>query len=151
MNSRLISGLAVILVGILFLLSNFHILYIGFFWPVFVLFPGLACGYLFLRDRKSYGYLMPFSILTLTGIIFFICEFSRWRNMEFLWPFFLISPGCGFFLMYFFGEKEKALLIPGFILSFLGLIFLAKTDIDSYILPIIFIIVGLWFLIFKKK
>jgi hypothetical protein len=151
MKGKLISGSAMIVLGILFLLSNFEWIPSTFFWPIFVLVPGLGFGYAFLKDRKSYGFLMPFSILTIISIIFFVCEFFGWRNMQDLWPFFLIAPGCGFFLMYFFGEREKALLFPALILTFLGVIFLGGKDADIYLLPIILIGIGLWFLIFKKN
>jgi hypothetical protein len=46
--------------------------------------------------------------------------------MQYLWPFFLIGPGMGFYLMYFLGEKEKGLLIPAAILVGMGLLFILK-------------------------
>jgi hypothetical protein len=151
MKGKLFSGIALIIMGILFLISNFEWIPFTFFWPVFVLIPGLVFGFAFLKDRKSYGFLMPFSVLTIISIVFFACEIFGWRNMQDLWPVFLIAPGCGFFLMYYFGEKEKALLYPATILSFLGLLFLSGKDAEIYVLPIILIGIGLWFLVFKKN
>jgi hypothetical protein len=69
-------------------------------WPVFVLGPGVALYIGFLRDRSSYGLLMPATVLTVVGLMFFYCIFEGWFMMRTIWPFFIIAPGLGFLLMY---------------------------------------------------
>jgi hypothetical protein len=70
--------------------------------------------------------------------------------MRDLWPFYLIGPGIGFFLMYFFGRKETGLLVPGTILILLGAIFLLRATEYENLWPLLIIIAGI-ILIFKNR
>jgi uncharacterized membrane protein HdeD (DUF308 family) len=151
MKERYFVGGIFITLGVLFLLSNFHILSLEKFWPIFVLGPGIGFILSFIGQKKNYGLLMPGTILTVIGILFFYCELTGWHSMEYLWPFFIIAPGIGFFAMYYFGERDKHLLIPASILSIIGFLFLALNNAENYTWPIILIIVGLWLLLFKNK
>jgi hypothetical protein len=103
------------------------------------------------RDRKNFGLFMPGSVLTVTGILFFICTFTGWGQMEELWPLFIMAPGIGFVMMYAFGKHERGLLIPAGILIGLGLIFLADSFHNEFLWPIVLILVGLLFLLRWKK
>jgi hypothetical protein len=150
MKERFYIGGVFISIGVIFLLANFHLISIRSFWPVFVLGPGLGFIIAFFAQKKNYGMLMPGSILTTIGILFFYCEIAGWHSMEYLWPFFIIAPGIGFFALYYFGEKDRHLLIPATILTSIGFIFLAVNNAETYTWPIILIIVGLW-LLFNKK
>ena len=69
---------------------------------------------------------MPGTILIVYGLVFWYCSADDWYYMQYLWPFFLIGPGMGFYLMYFLAEKEKGLLIPASILVGMGLLFILK-------------------------
>jgi hypothetical protein len=120
------------------------------FWPIFVLGPGIGFIIAFLTERKNYGLLMPGTILTIIGILFFYCEWFGWNSMEYLWPFFIIAPGAGLFALYYYGEKDKHLLIPATILTTIGFIFIAVNNAETFIWPVILIVIGLWLLLFKK-
>jgi len=67
--------------------------------------------------------------------------------MEELWPYFMIGPGLGFLLMYIFGQRETALLIPGGILLGLGILFLLGEGTARFFWPILLIVIGFWLLL----
>ena len=146
--SDLIIGLALVILGLIFLFDNFGFIEFDFgkMWPVIVIFAGAGFWVGFLRSRKDYGLIMPGTILLICGFVFWFCALYGWWYMQNLWPVFLMAPGIGFLLMYLLGEKETGFLIPGGILLGLGLIFfLQHTHILSY-WPLILIFVGLYLL-----
>lgn len=142
MNKSLVTGIVLIVIGGVFLLPGFTDLTLRDLWPVLMLAPGILFFLGFLADRKSYGLLMPGAILTTYGLVFFYCTISGWSSMQVLWPFYLVGPGIGFFLMYHFGRKETALLVPGTILTLLGLIFILRSTDYDYLWPVVIIIAG---------
>ncbi|RPH37952.1 hypothetical protein EHM92_01365 [bacterium] len=144
-------GIILIVLGVLFLIANFADVHLGSFWPIFVLGLGVAFIIMFFRDRNNYGVLMPGTILTVIGILFFACTFYGWDQMEYLWPFFIIAPGLGFLMIYLFGKQERGLLIPAGILTGLGLVFLLGVNDSEYLWPGMLILVGILFLIKWKK
>jgi hypothetical protein len=151
MNKSVITGVALITIGIIFLLPNFTDLTLRELWPVLMLGPGILFFVGYLSDRKSYGLLMPGSILTTYGLLFFYCTIAGWYWMRDLWPFYLIGPGVGFFLMYYFGKKERGLLVPGTILTLLGMIFLLRaTEYEDY-WPVVIIAAGVLLLLKGKE
>jgi len=150
MNKSVITGVALITIGIVFLLPNFTELSLQQLWPVLMLGPGILFFVSFFADRKSYGLLMPGSILTTYGLLFLYCTVFGWYWMEGLWPFFLFGPGIGFCLMYYFGKKEAALLVPGVIFTLLGMIFLLNSTDYGKFWPLAIIVAGI-VLIFNSR
>ena len=146
----IIIGLVLIGLGLLFLADNLDIVELDFssLWPILVLLFGLAFVLSFLHNRKNYGLLMPATIFTLYGLLFWYCSLTDWNNMHSLWPLFLIGPGLGFYLMYLLGGKEKGLLVPAGILVGLGLIFLLRFNIMLKYWSLILIVMGVY-LIYK--
>jgi len=143
--SNIIIGIGLIILGLIFLSENFGYVEFDFgqIWPVFVILGGVGFWLGFLQDRKNYGLIMPATILTVYGLLFLYCSYDGWYNMQYLWPWFMIGPGIGFFFMYSFGEKDRGLLVPAGILSGIGLLFLFRhTGLLRY-WPVILIIVGL--------
>jgi Na+/melibiose symporter-like transporter len=136
-------GLLLIILGALLLAGNLYHVSMKQLWPVFVVGPGLFFFALFLSNQKDYGLLMPASILTVIGCLFFYCAFYGWYNMRYLWPWFMLAPAIGFVLMYFLGIREQGLLIPAGILSGLGLIFLVVQSELDYLWPLILILAGI--------
>ena len=131
MNKSVVTGIVLIIIGLIFLLPSFTNLTLRDLWPVLMLGPGILFFLGYIADRKNYGLLMPGAILTTYGLLFLYCSLTDWYMMRSLWPLYLIGPGIGFFLLYYFGKKETALLVPGSILTILGLIFLVRsTDYD---------------------
>jgi hypothetical protein len=144
-------GIMLIILGVLFLIANFANVHLDALWPVFVLGPGVAFIVMFFRDRNNYGVLMPGTILTIIGLLFFACTVYGWDQMEHLWPLFIMAPGLGFVMMYLFGKHERGLLIPAGILTGLGLVFLLDANESEYLWPGVLILVGLLFLVRWKK
>lgn len=136
-------GLVLILFGIIFLLTNLGTLDLSYMWPSIPLLVGVGLILGYLNSRKDYGLLMPGSILVIISLLFFYCNAAGWRQMEYLWPIFILAPSCGFFLMYFCGVREKGLLVPAFILLAIGLIFLMINTYLGVFWPILLIIAGL--------
>ncbi len=150
-NRSLLPGIILIVLGIIFFLPNVTDLRGRELWPTFVLALGVVFYILFLADRARYGLLMPATILTVTGLMFFYCVFEGWYMMRDIWPLFIVAPGLGFLLMYFFGKKEQGLLIPGGILISVGLFFLGGTTEYEYLWPIVLIAVGIALLFNAKR
>lgn len=142
MNKSLVAGIVLIVIGIIFLLPGFTDLTLRDLWPVLMLAPGILFFLGFIADRRSYGLLMPGAILTTYGLVFFYCTIFGWYWIQDLWPFYIVGPGIGFLLMYRFGRKETALLVPGAIMTLLGLIFLLHSTDYEYLWPVAIIIAG---------
>jgi len=142
-NKSLIPGIMLIVLGIIFLLPNFTPLQGQDLWPILILGPGILFYIMFIQDRANYGLLMPATVLTFSGFLFFYCIINGWHLMRTLWPVLMIAPGIAFLLMYAFGKKENALLVPGIILTALGGVFLiGATDYD-YLWPVALIVLGI--------
>lgn len=139
-----------IVLGIIFLLPNFTSWRFDELWPLLILAVGITFLVGFLGNRGNYGLLMPATILIVVGFLFLYAESYGWGHMAELWPIFMIAPGIGFFMMYFFGKKEKGLLIPASIVTGIGLIFLFGQSEYGYLWPVILIIIGLVLLLNVK-
>lgn len=142
LNRPLLPGISMIGLGILFLVLNLTDMRMRDVWPLFVLMPGILFYIMFFLDRANYGLLMPATVLTVSGFMFFYCVFNGWHLMGSIWPLYMVAPGVAFLLMYRFGKKEKGLLIPGFILSGMGFIFLLGATDYPHLWPIVLIIIG---------
>ena len=137
-----IPGILLIVLGIIFFLPNITSIRMHELWPFFILGLGIYFFILFFTDRTNFGLLMPASVLTVMGLLFLYCAMVGWYTMNTLWPLFIIGPGIGFFLMYALGRKERGLLIPAFILTGLGCIFLMGTAGAEDYWPVILILIG---------
>jgi hypothetical protein len=143
-------GIGLIILGIVFLLPNITPIRMEHLWPLFVLTPGIYFVFLYLSDRTNVGLLMPASILIIISLIFFTCAFSGWHLMVDLWPLFIMAPGIGFLLMYFFGTHERGFLIPGIVLLVVGFSFAASATDFVPFWPILMIVFGL-FIILRRR
>ena len=155
-RSNLVIGALMITAGILFLLSNLH--YLSFdwnlVWPLALLIPGIYLHFAFFTgiDNNS-GILVPAGILTTYGVLFYANIIFGWQIMVTLWPLFLIGVAVGLFELYIFGNKDKGLLIPIFILGGIGGSTLLRGflvfDLKTYMVPALLILLGL-LVIFRK-
>ena len=154
-------GLVLIAIGVIGILNqvfNINIFSIVNIWPLIIITIGLCLEGSYFLKKKSPGVLVPGGILTTLGILFIFESATNWRFSGYTWPFYFLAVAIGLFQLYIFGSRERGLLIPIgilltiFIVSFgnilLGTVFgwLNK----SLIVPIIFIIIGV-FVIFEKK
>lgn len=149
-----VPGLIFITLGIIFLLNNFGAIDFEWdnFWAYIILLVGIIFWIGFLADRSKYGLIMPGTIFLVVGFMFIYCTRYGWDEMEQIWPFFLLAPALGMFGMYLLGKHDRGLLIPAFILTALGIIFLLQSYYWlRYLWPLALIAIGVSMLITKKS
>lgn len=146
----LFPGIMLIILGVVFLLPNFTHLEARDLWPAFLVGPGLVFFGMYARDRANYGLLMPATILTVVGGMFFAIIFG-WATMNSLWPLFIMAPGLGLLMMYLLGKREKGLLIPAGILIGISLVFLIGTSHYEYLWPVVLIAIGILLLLNSRR
>ena len=163
MNNKTNKALGTILVifGILFLFKNLNIMkpffdvfnlgyIISKFWPsLFLLIPAFLFHYGFFSGRrKDPGLLVPGGILLVLGATFQInMLFGAW---DVTWPLNIFAVAFGLFELYYFGNREKGLLIPIFILGGLSFIFFTTFSLNELFgystrkvaIPLVLIIIG---------
>jgi hypothetical protein len=159
MNIRTIMGPLIILLGIFLLLKRGESFgagdLIGYFWPsLFVIPLGLLFHWLYFQmtDRRGVGVLIPGGILLTVGAV---CQISMlFSNWSVTWPGFILAAAVGLFEFYWFGGRNKWLLIPINILTVLSILFFAVFSLGALfnsmilgqpILAILLILVGVWF------
>jgi len=128
MNSRTALGAALLLSGV-FLFWNRGMTYdagdiLSTYWASLFIIPlGIFFHWLYfgpLRGRGA-GVLVPGGILLTVGIV---CQISQLYDLwHVLWPGFILAPAAGLFELYWFGGRNRWLLIPIYILTAFSLIF----------------------------
>jgi hypothetical protein len=129
-----------------------------YFWPIFVLIPGLVFEASFFMSGRNSGLLVPGGILTTIGTLFFFETFTNWMFAEYTWPVYILAVAIGLAQLYLFGTREKGLLIPVFILTLIAVVSFAMMVFGgiltwlnySTILPVVLILVGLYILVGKN-
>jgi len=142
---QVVPGLIMIMVGMVFLLGNFGALDLDWeiLWTWILIVMGVIFWLGFIFDRRKDGLIMPGTILLTIGIVFNISARYDWAFLDSLWPFFILAPAFGFFAMYFFGKRDRGILVPAVILSIIGTIFLmGSIPVLKYIWPLLLIGVG---------
>lgn len=149
-NSNIVIGAVLIAMGMLFLMSNLGYMNFNwsYVWPLALLVPGIYMHFAFFTGiDKNPGILVPGGILTTYGALFYANVFFGWQMMADLWPLFLVGIAVGLFELYLFGNRDKGLLVPVFILGGIGLSALLRTyisfDLRNYLVPIILIVIGI--------
>ncbi|MFX3636495.1 MAG: hypothetical protein ACE3L7_21285 [Candidatus Pristimantibacillus sp.] len=133
----------------------------GYFWPsLFVIPLGIFFHWMYfsMTGRKGIGLLIPGGTLFIAGIVSQIAMlFDSW---DYMWPGFILAPAVGLFEFYWFGNRNKWLLIPINILTVLSLLFFAVFSIGNFfnqmtvmrpVLAVIMIAAGGLLLILRKK
>jgi len=165
MKPRAIAGVVLVLLGAYMFLNRGEAVGVGTifetFWPtLFVLPLGLFFHWLYFAvlNRKGVGVLVPGGILTTVGLV---CQLATLLDgWQFMWPGFILAPAVGLFELYWFGGRNKFLLIPINILTVTSLVFFAVFSIGTFLSkvstsqPIIAIVVclaGAFLLLGRKK
>ncbi|WP_145324663.1 hypothetical protein [Paenibacillus xylanexedens] len=130
------------------------------FWPTLFVIPlGLFFHWLyFSMIGRGVGLLVPGGLLLTVGIVCQIAMlFNNWSTM---WPGFILAVAVGLFELYWFGGRNKWLLIPINILMVVSLLFFAVMSIGtmlsslSFIQPFVAIVLimgGAWIMVGRKK
>lgn len=159
-----IPGVILIILGVVFLLRQLEILYVG--WRQLAPIILLALGILFLVSaftKKDKGAVFPGSVLLVLGFFFL---FRNFRLLSFdyyfynggeYWPIFLVAFGLGFLALFVVKPHDWGVLIPGGILLFFGVIFMLERlgyfywqDFADF-WPVILIVIGLGLIIGSLK
>jgi len=164
-NRSAFLGPILILLGVFMLLKGQPVFHTGsifaYFWPsLFVLPLGVFFHwlYFFILQRRGAGVLVPGGILFTAGIV---CQLSMlFNSWHLLWPGFILSVAVGLFELYWFGGRNKWLLIPINILAALSVVFFAVFSVGYLlgslfggqpVLAILLIAVGALVLFMRKK
>lgn len=165
MNTRIILGPVLILLGAFVFLTRGEAFHVGtifaYFWPsLFVIPLGLFFHWMFfsMTRQKTPGLLIPGGILLTAGIVCQISMlFNSWGTM---WPGFILAVAVGLFEFYWFSGRNRYLLIPINILTVLSLLFFAVFSISSFLndlpfsrtlLAIGLVIIGAFMLIVRNR
>lgn len=157
-NGKGVYGFFLVAIGILFSLQSLGLIgdFWSFSWPLILLFVsiGFHLGFFLSGARSQHaGLLVPGGILFVLSMLFMFEEMTGWNFSGNTWPIYLFAVAFGLFELWLFGGREVGLLIPIFILTGLGFVFLVQNLLTFNILsfwPLVLIIVGL-FLIFGRS
>ncbi|NQS99342.1 MAG: hypothetical protein HQ591_12910 [candidate division Zixibacteria bacterium] len=144
-----VGGLILIVIGVLFLTESLDIL--SFHWSHILIVLG-ALFFVIAFTSSDKGAVFPGTILLLIGLLFILKSshiiYDPWYD---LWPLFPVIVGLAFIILFIFRPGDWGLLIPGGILMFIGIVFLADNYgrigfnpgyIISRYWPLILIIIG---------
>lgn len=128
MKIKTIGGVLLLLLGVILLLNQGETFGPGkifaYFWPsLFVIPLGFLFHWLYfsVTERRGSGLLIPGGVLITAGLV---CQTAMlFDNWEYMWPGFILAPAIGLFEFYWFGYRNKWLLIPINILTVLSLLF----------------------------
>ncbi|MFS0725581.1 hypothetical protein [Paenibacillus sp. 1P07SE] len=130
MQKRAVIGVALLLFGVYLFLGRTETYSTGqlfaYFWPTMFVIPlGLFFHWLYFSmiGRPGVGLLIPGGVLITAGIV---CQIAMlFGNWHYMWPGFILAPAVGLFEFYWFGNRNKWLLLPVQILTALSLLFFA--------------------------
>lgn len=128
MKLRMIMGAVLLFMGGYLLLNHGGELGPGtifaYFWPTLFVIPlGLFFHWMcfYMVGRKGIGLLIPGGVLLTAGIV---CQLAMlYSGWSYMWPGFILAPAIGLLEFYWFGSRNRWLLIPINILLVLFLIF----------------------------
>jgi hypothetical protein len=141
--AALTGGVILALLGVMFLLNNFYrFLDAERVWPLFMLIPIIPLLINWLeKGREAAGAVIPITILSFYCGYFLWLTHTHWAGAGSTWPNYLIGPGLGFLLLFFI-ERKRSLLIPAFILLGLAAAFYSAIYDNSLPLGLFLIIAG---------
>ncbi len=165
MKMKTVGGVVLLLLGAMLLLNKGETFGPGklfaYFWPTLFVIPlslFLHWLYFSVTGRKGIGLLIPGGILLVSGLI---CQTAMlFDNWNYMWPGFILAVAIGLLEFYWFGNRNRWLLIPINILTVLSLLFFAVFSLGSLFssfgggrafIAILLIIGGSAILVFRKR
>jgi hypothetical protein len=164
-DKRALLGILLVLLGVILFGSKGDLMdsgsVFGYFWPsLFVIPLGILFHwmYFYATQRRGIGLLIPGGILLLGGAI---CQVSMLFDIwSYMWPGFPLAVAFGLLEFYWFGGRNRWILVPVFILSSSSLIFFTIFTLGTIInfnffgqtsVAIALIVIGLVTMLSKKQ
>lgn len=153
-DERMIGGIALILLGLTFILNN--LIGWGAGWPLFIIYGGcMVVVNMIWGDEKDDDAIVGVVTLFVIGGFFLTLTlgFISWSDLTWAWPVFMLAPGIGL-IIHYFKSKNGDSLNGGLVLIILASIFLSIRFYDwNLYWPVILIVIGLLIVIidFLKK
>jgi membrane-bound ClpP family serine protease len=119
-------GLLLILVGAFLFVYNMDIISFDIenIWPAIPSVLAIAIWFNFFKSPEDYEQIMSATVLTVYSAMFWTTFTFEYYYMSEIWPFFILGPALGYWLMEFSPYKKKDYKIQASIISVIGLIFL---------------------------
>jgi hypothetical protein len=150
-------GILLIAAAIILLLGKLGVFQFvaSFFWPLFILIPGLIFHYLYFNRIWPAGVLVPGGILVTYSLMFFYCNLFGWGAMGYLWPGFILGVAVGLYEFYLFDrQKERGLLYASMILGVISAAFFAMMllfKLGIYLIALILVLAGIGLIMRKPR
>ena len=168
-------GIVLVALGVLFLVAQFVDLRLWFgfdfwhyFWPFFVIIPGLALfAGMTLGGRSASGLAIPGSIVTTVGLILLYQNtFNHWESWAYAWALIPAAVGVGLTISGAWSGNEKQVqagrrMATGFFVAFvaLGAFFefvinisgFARGIVGAIVGPALLIVLGLYLMLRPRR
>lgn len=165
MNKRALWGILFVLAGALLLTGKEGAMepgkVFGYFWPsLFVIPLGLLFHwmYFYATRRRGSGLLIPGGILLVSGVV---CQISMLFDVwAYLWPGFPLAVAFGLLEFYWFGGRNRWLLVPVFVLGSASAVFFSVFTLGSLVsfhimgqssVAVALILIGLVIMLSKRR
>ncbi|MEJ2758961.1 MAG: hypothetical protein P8046_10820, partial [Anaerolineales bacterium] len=115
--------------------------------PLYVLSSiGLPFLVVFLLNRENWWALIPAYVMFSIGIMVALIDVGVLNDFG-IPAYVMLAIALPFFVVYFMNRQQRWALIPGGIMTVIGLGFFAGTDLAAYVIPAIMLIAGGWLLL----
>jgi hypothetical protein len=143
-RSTFVPAVVFILAGTVLTLENLNIISgASRLWPVFLFVLGAGFFILFFeRGRNDLALLFLGTVLVLLAAFFLSLNYTSWKNMATLWPFFLGIAGGGFVTMYL-SSTDRLFLFLSLGLIMLGGLFFLVFGVSIHFWPLSLVAFGL--------
>jgi hypothetical protein len=124
-------------------------------WPFVIILVGLLVHLLFYSNRARAIVLIPGGVLVVYGLLFGICNLWGWGLMTYLWPVLMLGVAVGVYEYYMFeSPRPEGVLLIALLLGFVSLVLLFFTLLHTggiYVLAVLLIAIGIWFILGRGK
>ncbi|WP_040948404.1 hypothetical protein [Gorillibacterium massiliense] len=150
-------GIVLVVVALILILGKLGVFAFlaKLFWPVLILAVGLILHFLYTRRTLPDVVLVPGGVLVVYGLLFLYCNIFGWGSLRVLWPGFLFGIAVGLYewATYGKGSAPRSVYSSAFILGIVSVLLfvLALFRTNIYILALLILIVGVFFLLWKRR
>ncbi len=139
-------------IGVLLMLENYgYIKGVYNLWPIFPLILGIGLCMLYVDKGKTNPTILAMGVYIIQfSALAFYANYTTWKSMEFLWPFFVGFLGVAFLFVYFSTGKGMIFFHLGVFLAGLCVVFFLIFSIDYRLWPISLVLFGISILLIKE-